>query len=152
MALFSGQHLYSSFSEVEADVQVMGRKRWTDFQTLTSTLRETIERQNEQWLNPHAIRIRTTSRPKIDGPNDLISPEILSVVRASYQVPFPLSQLFTSTSLDLRADVFTFLLQIQFGRSLLDQTKMYESQKTNRVDRDMAYLLRLRHKVYWIIK
>jgi gamma-tubulin complex component 5 len=105
-----------------------------------------IEKQNEHWLNPHAIRIRTTGRPTQES-GTLISPETLSVIKATYQVPFPLSQLFTSTSLDLRADVFVFLLQIQFGRKLLDQTKSYES-----IAPDMAHLLRLRHRLYWVIK
>jgi gamma-tubulin complex component 5 len=128
--------------------QVTTRKRWADFQVLTSTIREMIEKQNEIWLNPHAIRIRTIGRPTSQDPTALISPETLSIIKATYQVPFPLSQLFTATSLDLRADVFVFLLQVQFGRSLLDQTKPYESVKST----DMAYLLRLRHRLYWVIK
>lgn len=122
------------------------RKRWADFQTLTSMMREMIEKQNELWLNPQAIRIRTTGRPGRDV-NAHISPETLSIIKATYTVPFPLSQLFTSTTLDLRADVFVFLLQVHFGRSLLDQTRSYESSTL-----DMAYLLRLRHKLYWAIK
>ena len=126
---------------------MVARKRWSDFQILTSTLREHIEKRGEGWLNPQAIRIDPGSNSSRDTSN-AISPATLANVRPTYRIPFPLSQLFTSTSLDLRGDVFTFLLQMQFGRYLLARTRLLES----RVRDGTSALLRLRHKLSFIIK
>lgn len=126
--------------------KVSTQKRWTDFQLLTSTLRETIEKQGQLWLNPQAARIHATRR---GSSSTHVSPTMLSAVRASYRVPFPLSQLFTATSLDLRADVFSFLLQLQFAKHLLDRSR---SPSAVTKDKDARRLLHLRHKVIWFIK
>lgn len=129
--------------------QVVSRKKWSDFQILTSTLREEIEKRGDQWLNAAAIRIDPGSRRTLsqDQPQT-ISPATLSTTRPTYRVPFPLSQLFTSTSLDLRGDVFTFLLQMQFGRYLLSRTRLLGSGQHV----GFSQLLRLRHKLSFIIK
>lgn len=55
--------------------------------------------------------------------------DALESVRISYDVPFPLTQLFTPTSLELRAEAFSFLLQLRYTRALLDQTRVALSHR-----------------------
>jgi gamma-tubulin complex component 5 len=110
-----------------------------------------VEKQSEMWLNPHAVRIHTTKRIRHES-TATISPDTLSIIKVNYQVPFPLSQLFTSTSLDLRADVFGFLMQVVFAKNLLATTKEYEPHKSEKLDEDMLILLQARHRLVWIVK
>jgi hypothetical protein len=64
-----------------AHCQICKGEKWSDFQTLTSSLRDTIEESGGYWLNPNAIRVRTISKP-VGG----VTPRNVSVLQASYQV------------------------------------------------------------------
>lgn len=154
-ALSTGKLTYpldsSSGMQLISPQKVIARKRWSDFHTLTGSLRETIERQGELWLNPQAIRVRVKSRSQPHEPdrNTTVTPGVLSSMSASYRVPFPLSQLLTTTSLDLRSDVFGFLLQVQFSRYLLSLSLFRPRSRSSPPPLALALL---EHKLSWIIK
>lgn len=71
-------------------------------------------------------------------------------------MPFPLSQLFTSTSIDLRADTFTFLLQLLCARKqLVHAAAVYRERTSSREDRktnDAHLLLNLRQRTSWVLE
>ncbi|WRT65449.1 uncharacterized protein IL334_002392 [Kwoniella shivajii] len=130
--------------------KINANEKWADFQTLTSTLRDAIEKQSAGWMNPTAIRIRAL---RSSGP--LVGPRALSILRANYEVPFPLSQLFTSTSIDLRAEVFTLILQLRMARYLLTQSKTLDRDLTARLEDggegEIRSMWRMRQKLLWFI-
>ncbi|WVQ94433.1 hypothetical protein IAU59_001512 [Kwoniella sp. CBS 9459] len=130
--------------------KVASNERWADFHALTSTFRDTIERNEAGWLNPSAIRIRT-----VRTQGAYVGPRALGAIRAHYEVPFPLSQLFTPTSIELRSEVFTFLLQLQMGRYLLSQTKIHDRELFARLndggEGEIRAMWSMRQKLSWFI-
>ncbi|KAK4689213.1 hypothetical protein P7C73_g907, partial [Tremellales sp. Uapishka_1] len=128
--------------------QIHCRKKWRDLQILTSSMRDTIEKHGDYWMNASAIRIRAVGRAE-----NSIGPRILSALRVNYLVPFPLSQLFSSTSIELRSEVFVFLLQIQRARKLLIDTKELDSGfvAARRANDEMKALWRLKQRLSWLI-
>ena len=108
-------------------------------------------------MNPAALRLRTTRRISLAS-----GPRALASVRADYQVcyntiiefrfdvsfrqvPFPLSQLFTPTSMGLRAEVFAFLLGLQHARKAVTATlQLYDG-----VPKSFSFL---RHRLTWLIQ
>ncbi|WVQ83578.1 hypothetical protein IAT38_005719 [Cryptococcus sp. DSM 104549] len=126
-------------------------ERWTDFQILTSTLRNVIEDRAAGWMNPSALRIRTVRSQGV-----YTGPRALEAIRADYQVPFPLSQLLTPTSISFRSEVFTFLMQLHMGRHLLAQTKHCDKELLARVsgsedDSGVKGMWRVRGRVLWLL-
>ncbi|ORY29547.1 Spc98 family-domain-containing protein [Naematelia encephala] len=122
--------------------KMRSKSRWADPQVLTSSLRDIIEQRGDLWMNPSAIRIRLGRLTK--GSSDVQS---LGLCTASYQVPFPLSQLFTPTSMELRSEVFTFLLQIRHVRYTLDDIRLHLSYQTSNI----RTVYRLLQKLTWTI-
>ncbi|ODO09297.1 hypothetical protein I350_02897 [Cryptococcus amylolentus CBS 6273] len=125
---------------------------WTDFQVLTSSIRTAIEDRKASWLNPMAIRITTArSQGVYRGPRAIES------LRADYFVPFPLSQLFfTPTSIGLRSEVFTFILQLSMGRWSLVQTQQLDrdivsTRLAGGSDQDAWALWSMRQKIAWLL-
>nr|XP_031859138.1 uncharacterized protein CI109_005488 [Kwoniella shandongensis]KAA5526210.1 hypothetical protein CI109_005488 [Kwoniella shandongensis] len=108
--------------------KVKSGAKWKDFQILTSTLRDSIEKKQAGWMNPSAVR-----------------------------VPFPLSQLFTSTSIELRAEVFSLLLQLSLGRYLLAGTKGLDKEVLSRChtredESEIRSLWLVRQKITWFLE
>ncbi|EIW69109.1 hypothetical protein TREMEDRAFT_11782, partial [Tremella mesenterica DSM 1558] len=68
--------------------QIHSKKKWSDSQTLTSTLRETLKHSSGggNWLNPAAIRIHLSGR--LEG---VVAPSVLSGLRITYEVSSSLS-------------------------------------------------------------
>ncbi|KAK8861336.1 hypothetical protein IAR55_002155 [Kwoniella newhampshirensis] len=127
------------------------RGRWMDFQFLTSTLRDITETKQALWMNPSAIRIRTV---RLQGP--ITGPRALGIIRADYQTPFPLSQLFTSTSIELRAEVFAFMLQVSMGRHIATGTIYSDSEALSRCSThddasEIRALWPVRQKIVWFL-
>lgn len=60
------------------------------------------------------------------------------------QVPFPLSQVFTLTSLDMRADAFTFLLELRYASSRMNEAGL--------VALGRAELQVIRQRLMWVIQ
>ncbi|OCF34604.1 hypothetical protein I316_03645 [Kwoniella heveanensis BCC8398] len=130
--------------------KVTSNERWADFHVLTSTFRDSVERKEAGWLNPTAIRIRTTR-----SQGAYVGPRALGLIRAHYEVPFPLSQLLTSTSIELRSEVFTFLLQLQMARFILRQTIVHDRELLDRIDGgnegEIRAMWRMRQQMSWLI-
>ncbi|WVQ73854.1 hypothetical protein IAR50_003435 [Cryptococcus sp. DSM 104548] len=131
--------------------KVHHNEKWTDFQVLTSSLRTAIEDRKASWLNPMAIRIMTVrSQGVYQGPR------AIETLRADYLVPFPLSQLFTPTSIGLRSEIFTFILQLSMGRWSLAQTKQFDRHISSPGvakggDQDARALWCVRQKITWLL-
>ncbi|UOH84980.1 hypothetical protein LQV05_001796 [Cryptococcus neoformans] len=124
---------------------------WSDFQLLTSSIRTVTEARQAFWMNPDALRIRTT-RPQ----GVYLGPRALGAIRADYLVPFPLSQIFTETSIAIRAEVFTFLLQLSMGRWILAETKRTDKEMMihslpNDQRRELRSLWCMRGKLLWLL-
>lgn len=118
-------------------------KPWADFQVLTYSLRDAIEQQEATWMNAPAVRARA-----LRGQGRAT----LGDIRVDYLVPFPLSQLFTPTSMDMRSEVFTFLLRLLRGRTqLLEARQLAEEQAGGRMD-ELRMMRRLRHALSWVIE
>lgn len=67
-------------------------------------------------------------------------------------MPFPLSQVFTGTALDLRSDVFGFLLRLLRVRKLLLRARsVAEAQAGGRMD-VLVPLRRIRHAANWALE
>ncbi|WVW79751.1 hypothetical protein I302_101721 [Kwoniella bestiolae CBS 10118] len=130
--------------------KVSSNEKWADFQTLTSTFRDITEEKQAGWMNPAGIRIRTTR-----SSGAIMGPRALEIVRVQYEVPFPLSQLFSSTSVELRAEVFTFILQLRMAHYLLVQTKKLDRDLSARMILDgengIRGMWRMRQKLSWFI-
>ncbi|WVF66823.1 hypothetical protein IAT40_001565 [Kwoniella sp. CBS 6097] len=130
--------------------KVSSNERWADFHTLTGSFRDAIERKEAGWLNLSAIRVRA-----VRSQGAYVGPRALGAIRAHYEVPFPLSQLFTPTSMEMRSEVFTFLLQLQMGRYLLCQTKNHDKELSSRLfeggEGEIRALWRMRQKLSWLI-
>ncbi|KAK6906950.1 hypothetical protein I203_100939 [Kwoniella mangroviensis CBS 8507] len=144
-----GYDVLDGWSKVLFD-KVSSNAKWTDFQTLTSTFRDVVEEKQAGWMNPAAIRIRT-----IRSSGALVGPRALEILRVNYEVPFPLSQLFSSTSIELRAEVFTFLLQLRMARYLLIQTKEHDrelvAKRSYDGEREVRAMWMMRQKLLWFI-
>lgn len=118
-------------------------KRWADFQLLTYSLRDAIEQQGADWMNAPAVRARA-----VRGPGRAT----LGDIKVDYLVPFPLSQLFTPTSMDMRSEVFTFLLRLLRGRKqVLEARQLAESQAGGRRE-ELRMIRRLRHALSWVLE
>ncbi|WWC59975.1 uncharacterized protein I303_102538 [Kwoniella dejecticola CBS 10117] len=128
--------------------KVMKGDKWTDFQTLTSTFRDTVEEKEAGWMNPAAIRIRT-----VRSSGALVGPRALNVIRGDYEVPFPLSQLLSATSIELRAEVFTFILQLRMAQYLLSQTKVFDRVLLARSEGEpeIRTMWNVRQKLSWLL-
>ncbi|WVQ62976.1 uncharacterized protein L199_001125 [Kwoniella botswanensis] len=144
-----GHDVLDDWSKVLFD-KVSANAKWTDFQTLNSTFRDIVEEKQAGWMNPAAIRIRT-----IRSSGALVGPRALEILRVNYEVPFPLSQIFSSTSIELRAEVFTFLLQLRMARYLLIQTKEHDreliAKRSYDGEKDIRAMLMMRQKLSWFI-
>ncbi|BEI87391.1 uncharacterized protein CcaverHIS019_0101090 [Cutaneotrichosporon cavernicola] len=144
LAAIDGLSLMRAFDVVDtwADWlfgQMAAHKPWADFHLLTHAMRDAIESTGAS-LNPAAVRVRTTRRRA--G---------LADIRVDYLVPFPLSQMFTGTSLDLRSDVFGFLLRVLRARKLLLRARsVAEMQAGGRMD-VLIPLRRIRHAANWAL-
>lgn len=126
-------------SEYGLTSQIKEGRRWHDMQSLTAGLRDAIDQSGEYWLNPSALRI-SPGKQKIKDQTDVLA--ALGDLRISYTVPFPLSVLFTSNSLELRAKVFGFLCQVDYARrAVVEGWTVYGS-----ADRS------LRHRLAWFVK
>jgi gamma-tubulin complex component 5 len=111
-----------TWSTLELTSQINGGRRWNDMQSLTTSFRDAIEDSKSDWLNSSALRIVSTqprSSASSHDPQSLVV--ALGKLRASYSAPFPLSVLFTSTSLGLRSEVFGFLVQLSLARRAAHQ-------------------------------
>ncbi len=65
-------------------VQMQSSRPWSDFQILTSSFRDAVDKASALWLNPSAVRIRTLRRvDRVGNGTDLAA---LSAIRADYQV------------------------------------------------------------------
>lgn len=118
-------------------------KPWADFQLLTYSLRDAIEQQGATWMNAPAVRARA-----VRGHGRAT----LGDIRVDYLVPFPLSQLFTPTSMDMRSEVFTFLLRLLRGKKqLLEARQLAEAQAGGRKD-ELRMMRRLRHALSWVLE
>lgn len=118
-------------------------KPWADFQLLTHSLRDAIEQQGATWMNAPAVRARA-----VRGQGRAT----LGDIRVDYLVPFPLSQLFTPTSMDMRSEVFTFLLRLLRGRKqLLEARQLAETQAGGRRD-ELRMIRRLRYALSWVLE
>nr|XP_019012421.1 uncharacterized protein I206_03268 [Kwoniella pini CBS 10737]OCF51202.1 hypothetical protein I206_03268 [Kwoniella pini CBS 10737] len=128
--------------------KVSKKEKWSDFHTLTSTFRDTIEEEQAGWMNPGAIRIRT-----VRSAGAFVGPRALCVIRADYEVPFPLSQLISATSIELRAEIFTFILQLRSARYLLSQTKLLDRAALSETaeQTDTRSMRKMRQKLTWIV-
>ncbi|WWC87513.1 uncharacterized protein L201_002403 [Kwoniella dendrophila CBS 6074] len=131
--------------------KMSNKEKWGDFQALTNTFRDTIEEKQAAWMNPAAIRIRTV---RFSGA--IVGTRALEAIRASYEVPFPLSQLFSSTSMELRSEVFTFLLQLRMAQYLVNQTKSFDRDLLARLQdgngvMETRSLWMTRQKLKWFV-
>ncbi|KAL1410217.1 hypothetical protein Q8F55_004222 [Vanrija albida] len=116
-------------------------KPWADFQLLTSSLRDAIETHGATWMNAPAVRARTTRRS---------GRAVLADIRVDYLVPFPLSQLFTPTAVDLRSDIFVFLLRLVKGRKVLLEARML-AESYGGARPELRLLRKLRHALSWVL-
>ncbi|WVN90409.1 uncharacterized protein L203_105645 [Cryptococcus depauperatus CBS 7841] len=126
-------------------------EKWMDFQVLTNTLRDAIDQRQAGWMNPMALHVMTI-RPQ----EAYLGPRILSTVRINYQVPFPLSQLLTPTTVGYRSEVFSFLVQLCMGRFILVETKHMDKEllkqcHTNTEGKELQFLCRIRNKILWLL-
>lgn len=133
--------------------QMASNKPWADFHLLTHSLRDTIETLNAAWMNPANVRARTMRRTKADLTDIRVDYSVSCINDSTNpQVPFPLSQVFTGTAMDLRSDVFTFLLRILRARKLLLRARsVAELQAGGRMD-VLVPLRRLRHAANWALE
>ena len=124
------------------------KKKWADFQTLTSSIRNIVDRKGEMWLNAPAIRI---TAPRTSGTLGPI--QGIASIRASYRVPFPLSQLLTPTSMGIRGQILAFLLQIQHAKRTLSTSRTLDVEflSTGRAENQVKILWRVRHRLSWFI-
>ena len=66
----------------------------------------------------------------------------LGNLKVGYIVPFPLSVLFTSTSLDLRSKVFGFLVQLDYTiRSVSQPFRMNTTRHHSRLRQQVLWFL-----------
>ncbi|CAK9786531.1 hypothetical protein CC85DRAFT_326116 [Cutaneotrichosporon oleaginosum] len=107
--------------------QMAARKPWADFHLLTHAMRDAIEGAGAHWINPASVRVRTARRRAA-----------ITDIRVDYLVPFPLSQVFTASALELRSDVFGLLLRLMRARKLL--------RARHKAGADV---LRVRHAASW---
>lgn len=126
--------------------QIREEKRWSDMQTLTSSLRDAIEASDSAWMNPSAIRIfPKKKRPNLireTSASHMKTIRDLGGLQVGYNVPFPLSVLFTSTSLGLRSQVFGFLVQLDIARRAVHA----------RIAIDRSSSWNETHKLSWILE
>lgn len=123
-------------------------------QSLTSRMRDAIDLTGETWLNPTAIRLspgpqkgKGKGKDRDRGARDLLT--MLGGLRITYAVPFPLSVLFTSNSMDLRSRVFAFLTQVEYAR----RSCASASARARGVDKDVDEGgWALRHRLRWFVE
>lgn len=134
-------------------------KRWSDFQLLTSTLRDAVSSSSNVWINPILVRASTSRRTSEDISKTVSAIKVDYQVCSNYrnaaetsQVPFPLSQLFTTTSMELRSDIFTFLLRLLHARRSLIDLASVLSDVSDRPAGELRRLWRLRHKLAWVFE
>lgn len=99
--------------------QIREGKRWHDMQSLTSSFRDALEESRSTWMNPSAIRVLPAKKQRSMVSTDSASIKLaksLGGLQISYNAPFPLSVLFTPTSLALRSEVFGFLMLLNVAR------------------------------------
>lgn len=118
-------------------------KPWADFQLLTYSLRDAIEQQGATWMNAPAVRARA-----LRGQGRAT----LADIRVDYLVPFPLSQLFTATSMEMRSEVFTFLLRLLKGRKLLLEARQVAEAQAGGRKYELGLIRRLRHALSWVLE
>lgn len=113
---------------------------------LTTGLRDAIDQTDAFWLNPSALRLMpapSVTRPKLGNSKKPVNVlKTLGGIKVGYNVPFPLSVLFTTTSMELRSAVFGFLCQIDYARRCLSVPASEEKQGA----------WRLRHRLRWFIE
>ncbi|KAI9632365.1 Spc98 family-domain-containing protein [Dioszegia hungarica] len=128
--------------------QVSEGRTWADFQTLSSTYREIIRIQGETWMNAPAIRLSLASRLK-----DQTGVAAIGLIKVDYQVPFPLSQLFSPTSMELRAEVFTFLLQFGYAREGVRRlhSDALRGKGLRGAGREMRRVLGMKQRLIWVL-
>ncbi|ORX36375.1 Spc98 family-domain-containing protein [Kockovaella imperatae] len=130
--------------------QRIGSKRqWTDFQTLSSSIREIIDQHGGTLMNPSALRIqakkaRNTTEKVFDT---------MRHVRAIYDVPFPLSQVLTPTSMELRSETFSVLLQLHYASHVLAESRKQDAVFIShaRTTIDIRSIWQLRQQLNWVI-
>lgn len=120
-------------------IQISEGRKWHDMQSLTAALRDAVDQSGEFWLNPSALRI-SVGKQKVKEPSDVLA--ALGALRLSYTVPFPLSVLFTSNSLELRSKVFGLLCQVDYARRTITTAQTVHGTI------DWA----LRHRLGWFVK
>ncbi|WVQ92087.1 hypothetical protein IAS59_005895 [Cryptococcus gattii] len=131
--------------------KIVSGEPWSDFQLLTSSIRTVAEARQAFWMNPNALRIRTTKPQGV-----YLGPRALGGIHADYLVPFPLSQIFTETSIAIRSEVFTFLLQLSMGRWILARTKRTDKEMmayslSNDRRQELRGLWCMRGKLIWFL-
>jgi gamma-tubulin complex component 5 len=134
-------------------------KRWSDFQLLTSTLRDAVTSSSDVWINPILVRASASRRASENISQTVSAIKVdyqvcsnFRITAESSQVPFPLSQLFTTTSMELRSDIFTFLLQLLHARRSLIDLASFMSDVSDRPAGELRRLWRLRHKLAWVFE
>lgn len=119
--------------------QIKEDRRWHDMQSLTAGLRDAIDQAGEFWLNPSALRI-SPGRRKIKDQRDVLG--ALGELRVSYTVPFPLSVLFTSNSLELRSRVFGFLCQVDYTRRAIVDGRAFHGTSHWALDQRLGWFVK----------
>ncbi|KAL7419774.1 hypothetical protein Q5752_005690 [Cryptotrichosporon argae] len=124
--------------------QMRAVKPWADFQLLTSRLRDAIDTDGQNWMNAPAVRARVARRPGR-------APSLFDL-RVDYEVPFPLSQLFSPTSMAYRSDVFTFLVGLLRVRKALVASRTLDGDyAVARPSVEARALWMLRQRLSWVV-
>lgn len=125
------------------------KKRWDDRQTLTTGLRDAIEHTDSYWVNAVAWRVSKDRSSTKRSAKDPIS--AVGCIRATYNVPFPLSVLFTSTSIDLRSKAFSFLNTIDFSLRLLARCALVLRQEEKKGGEGWE-MWQIRQRLGWFLR
>jgi gamma-tubulin complex component 5 len=129
------------------------KRGWTDFHFLNSVFSDVVEGSKgggaNQWIQPALVRLSFHgSRDKERAISGTV--KAIDGLLVEYAAPFPLTYIFTPTTMQVYGEVFTFLLQIRRAKSVLERILIRGDARVIGMERKMFYALRSR--LNWFVK
>ncbi|KAH8096733.1 Spc98 family-domain-containing protein [Cristinia sonorae] len=90
---------------------------WTDFHFLNNAFRDIVEQGRTPWVDPSLVRISHRGKDKNIGR----TVRAIEGLLIEYAVPFPLTYIFGSRTMQVYSSIFVFVLQIRRAKNALER-------------------------------
>ncbi|TCD67503.1 hypothetical protein EIP91_012308 [Steccherinum ochraceum] len=121
---------------------------WTDFHFLNSAFRDVVELGRTPWVDPSLVRISYRGKDK----NIVRTVRAIEGLLIEYAVPFPLTYIFGTRTMQIYSSIFVFILQIRRAKHALERVLVRGAVGSmSHVGNDLKVFYAMRSKLSWFI-